>query len=257
MAYGSRGSRGSRFRGNSFSSAGSVYNSGKATYEVRRHTLERTIDIEPKHSKIIPLLAFCDGEGYKTTVSGTSKIVAEGSYIYPTLAVQEGSKVSAIKLDVTIQSKTGSSSQIVPFYVGRIATSFHDVKGGNIYGLEPDADTGRIKYSDEKGSPTTTEVINTSTNTTNAPPELDLTMDTYNTGDIIKHWFRNVRKNVMYGGQPVIYQRWEKTPSKCTRSNKGMFYGLILMNDATAVTGDTDTLSVTIKESFTEVPLIQ
>jgi hypothetical protein len=253
MAYGRR------FGGNSksFSSGGSVYKTGSSTYEVRRHTLQTTVHIEPQKSKIIPLLAYNDIEGYKTTVSGSSKIVAQGSHIYPTLAVEDGSRVNAISLDVTIQTKDGSSSQIIPFYVGRIATSFHDVKGGNIYGLEADGDTGKIKYSDEiEASPTLTDVVN-STGAMMQSPELNLTKDQYNTGDIIKHWIRNVRKNVIYGGQPVVYQRWEKTPSKCKRSNKGMFYGLIVMNDSKSITGDTDVLEVVIKQQFNEIPLIQ
>lgn len=247
-----------KYGGNStFSSSGQVYKTGSSTYEVRRHSLERVVEIEPQKSKIIPLLAYYPSEGLGTTITATSKVTASGSKIYPTVAIQEGSRVNAIHLDVTIEPKTGSSSQITPFYVGRVATSFHDVKGGNIYGLEPDGDTGKVKFSDEASTPSLSDVITSGGATTSNGPELSMTKESFDLGDIIKHWWRGVRKNVMFGGQPVVYNRWEKVPNKCKRSNPGMFYGMLIMNDASAVSGDTDTLKVTIKQNFNEIPLIQ
>ena len=61
----------------------------------------------------------------------------------------------------------------------------------------------------------------------------------------------------MAGGQPIVYNRWERVPSKVKRSNPGMFYGLWVINDATSVSGDTDNLRIKIHEEFNEVPLIQ
>tara|TARA_B100001750_G_C15503968_1_gene599072 strand:- start:989 stop:1765 length:777 start_codon:yes stop_codon:yes gene_type:complete len=248
-----RYSRGS----SSFNSSGTVYKTGAAAYEVRRHSLKREIEIEPSQAKIIPLIAFSDTEGLSTAISGVStKIAAAGSKVYPTIAVQEGSKVASMKLDITIEPKTQNSSNIINFYTGRIVASYHDVKGQGIYGLEPDGTTGKTKYSDEAGSPTTTDVI-TSTGSTGSPPALPLEKDVYDYGDTIKHWWRNPRKNVMFGGQPIVYERWEKVPSKCTRSNQGMFYGLFVMNSASSVSGDTDVLKFNIRQEFNEIPLIQ
>ena len=245
-------------RRNSFTSGSQVFKTGASTFEVRRHSMERVIEIEPQKSKIIPLLIYYPDEPYNTNVDATSKITSSGSKVYPTVAVQEGSRVNAIHLDVTIEPKTGSSSQITPFYVARCATSFHDVKGGNIYGLEPDGDTGKVKSSDEESTPTIMDITATGNGATGLqPPEMSLTKEQFDLGDIIKHWWTGVRKNVMYGGQPVIYNRWEKVPRKCKRSNPGMFYGMMIMNDGQAVSGDTDTLRVTIKENFSEIPLIQ
>ena len=253
------GRKSSRFnrRSSSFSSGSQVFKTGASTFEVRRHSIERVIEIEPQKSKIIPLMVYFPDEGFSANVDAASKITSSGTKYYPTVAVQEGSRVNAIHLDVTIEPKTGSSSQITPFYVARCATSFHDVKGGNIYGLEPDGDTGKIKTSDEASSPTESDITSTNGSTSLPPPELSLTKELFDRGDIIKHWWTGVRKNVMFGGQPVVYNRWEKVPRKCKRSNPGMFYGMMIMNDGQAVSGDTDTLRVTIKENFSEIPLIQ
>lgn len=252
MAFGRRfGKRGS------FTSGSTVYKTGSASYEIRRHALSRTIEVEPGNCKLIPLLAFHNAEGFSSSISGISnKISAQGSKVYPTLAVQDGSKVSAIKLDITIEPKTQNSSNIINFYTGRVTTSYHDIKG-DVYGLEADTSAeGKVKFSDEASSATLTDVI-TSSGSTNAPPALTLTKDVFDYGDTIKHWWRGSRKNVMFGGQPIVYERWEKVPSKCKRSNPGMFYGMWIMNSATSVSGDTDVLSVKINQEFNEIPLIQ
>jgi len=250
---------GRRFGGSgSFTSGGTVYAKGGATYEVKRHSVNREIIVDVGKAKIIPLLTFVDSESdqLSNTVSGSSKIVSQGSKIYMTPAVLDGSRVNAIKLDITIEPETQNSSNIIDFYTGRITTSYHDVPGGQIYGLENGTD-GKVKFSDEAAqNPTTTDVIGTG-GTINAPPTLTMSNDVYSYGDVIKHWWGRKFKNVMAGGQPIVYNRWERVPSKVKRSNPGMFYGLWVINDATSVSGDTDNLRIKIHEEFNEVPLIQ
>lgn len=252
MAWGRYGRKGS------FASGGTVYKTGSSSYEVRRHSLQREIEIEPSEAKIIPLIAYNNAEGLSTAISGVSeKIAAAGTKVYPTIAVEEGSKVSAMKLDITIEPKTQNSSNIINFYSGRIVCSYHDIAGGGVYGLEADSSTaGKVKFSDEAGSPTLTDVV-TSSGSTGAPPALPLEKDVYDYGDTIKHWWRNPRKNVMFGGQPIVYERWERIPAKARRSNQGMFYGMFFMNAATSVSGDTDVLKVVLRQEFNEIPLVQ
>ena len=246
-----------RNRNRMVNSGGTVYQRGAATFEVKRHSIDRTIVVDAGTAKIIPLLTYVNAETdqLSTTISGSSKIVSQGSKTYATPAVLDGSRVNGIKLDITIEPETQNSSNIIDFYTGRITTSYHDVPGGQIYGLEEGTD-GKVKYSDEASTPTTTDVIGTG-GTLNVPPELALTNESFSHGDVIKHWWGRKFKNVMAGGQPIVYNRWEKVPSKAKRSNPGMFYGLWVMNDATAVTGDTDNLRIKIHEEFNEVPLIQ
>ena len=250
---------GTKRSGKSFASGGTVYAQGGANFEIRRHQISREIIVEPQKTKIIPLLNYFPTEPNGTATSGGTKISAMGSKVYENCSVQEGSYVQSISLDMTIQPETLNSATILDFYVGRIAVSFHDTAGGQVYGLEADASTGKTKFSDETGgSPTLTDVANSSTGMTNAPPETPLTKALYDNGDVVKHWIRGVRKNVIYGGQPALYTRKEYVPSKCKRSNTGMFYGLVFMNDAVATSGDTtDNLRIDIKEHFIERPLLQ
>ena len=243
--------------GKSFSAGGTVYAQGGANYEIRRHQISREIIVEPQKTKIIPLLNYFPTEPSGTATSGGTKISAMGSKVYENCSVQEGSYVSRIGLDITIQPETLNSATILDFYVGRVAVSFHDTAGGQVYGLEADGTTGKTKFSDEAGSATLTDVADSS-GVTQAPPATPLTKALYDNGDVVKHWIRGVRKNVIYGGQPALYQANEYVPRKCKRSNTGMFYGLVFMNDAVATSADTtDNLRIDIKEHFIERPLVQ
>jgi len=243
----------------SSSLAGGVYNTGAATYEIRRHTRNFQVEIEPNKAKLIPLLVYHNGEPSNSAITAGEKISGQGSKYYPTVAVQEGSLVSNIKLDITIEPKTQNSSNIINFYTGRIMTSFHDVAGGQIYGLEKDGSTqGKVKFSDEASSATTSDIVNSSgLDQASSAPALSLTNAEFERGDVIKHWWRGKRKNVMFGGQPIVYDRWERVPKKVKRCNQGMFYGMWVMNDATSVSGDTDVLLMDFNISFNERPLIQ
>ena len=243
----------------SSSLAGGVYNTGAATYEIRRHTRNFQVEIEPNKAKLIPLLVYHNGEPSNSAITAGEKISGQGSKYYPTVALQEGCLVSNIKLDITIEPKTQNSSNIINFYTGRIMTSFHDVAGGQIYGLEKDGSTqGKVKVSDEASSATTSDIVNSSgLDQASSAPALSLTNAEFERGDVIKHWWKSKRKNVMFGGQPIVYERWEKVPKKVKRSNNGMFYGMYFINSSTAVEGNTDDLKIKIQQTFNEVPLIQ
>lgn len=252
MAYGRRFSS-----GRTFNSGGTVYHTGATSYEVKRHSVDRNITIDAGKSKLIPLLTYVNVETdqLSTAITADTKIASQGSKTYATPAVLDGSRVNGIKLDITIEPETQNSSNIIDFYTGRLMCSYHDIPGGQVYGLE-EGTGGKVKFSDEASTPTTTDVIGTG-GTMNAPPELVINNETYSHGDVIKHWWGRKHKNTMAGGQPIVYNRWERIPSKCVRSNPNMFYGMWIMNDATLVTGDTDNLLVKIHEEFNEVPLIQ
>ena len=173
----------------SSSLAGGVYNTGAATYEIRRHTRNFQVEIEPNKAKLIPLLVYHNGEPSNSAITAGEKISGQGSKYYPTVAVQEGSLVSNIKLDITIEPKTQNSSNIINFYTGRIMTSFHDVAGGQIYGLEKDGSTqGKVKFSDEASSATTSDIVNSSgLDQAASAPALSLTNAEFERGDVIKH----------------------------------------------------------------------
>lgn len=253
MSYRNRSSRFNK----SMSANGTVYQRGGANFEVRKHSLKRIVEIEPNKAAIIPLLHYNATESTSVAFNASSKIAALGTKYYPNTGVQEGSTVKNLHLEIQIQPKTLSSSAIVDFYTGRIMTSFHDIKGDQIYGLKESTVTdGKAMFTDEATSETTQEV-SPATGQDNPVTINNMSKDQFDLGDVCKHWWKNIRKNVIYGGQPVIYNQWEKVPSKCTRSNPGMFYGLTIMNDATTTTDDTDVLQVEIKENFTEIPLVQ
>lgn len=256
MSYRNRSSRYSGSK--SLQTGGTVYQKGGANFEVRKHSIKRVIDIEPGKTAIIPLLHYNPTETTGVAINANSKVTAQGTKTYANTGVQDGSTVKNLHLEIQIQPKTLSSSAILDFYSGRITTSFHDVAGGQIYGLEQSSqDDGKVRFTDEASSPTYVEVSNTDGQDLTVPVN-GMTKQVFDFGDVIKHWWKGIKKNVIYGGQPVLYDRWEKVPAKCTRSNPGMFYGLILMNDSTVVSGDdTDVLRVEIKEQFTEIPLVQ
>ena len=242
----------------SLQTGGTVYQKGGANFEVRKHSISRTIDIEPGKTAIIPLLHYNPTESTGVAVTANSKITAQGTKTYANTGVQDGSTVNNLHLEIQIQPKTLSSSAVLDFYTGRITTSFHDIAGGQIYGLETSTqDAGKVRFTDEASSPSFQEVSDTNGQDSGVPFN-GMTKAVFDLGDVIKHWWKNIRKNVIYGGQPVLYNKWEKVPSKCTRSNPGMFYGLVIMNDSQIISADdSDVLRVEIKEQFTEIPLVQ
>ena len=259
MSYRSR-TRGNPFRSRSMSANGTVYQRGGANFEVRKHSITRVIEVEPNKAAIIPLLHYNPTESTSVAFNASSKIAALGTKYYPNTGVQEGSTVKNLHLEIQIQPKTLSSSAIIDFYTGRIMTSFHDVKGEQIYGLTESSVEGKTAYTDEDtsgGHAATTSEISDVNGQDSTQIFTSMTKAQYDLGDVCKHWWKNQSKNVIYGGQPVVYNQWEKVPSKCTRSNPGMFYGLTIMNDAASTTDDTDVLRVEIKENFTEIPLVQ
>ena len=189
MPYGNYGYR--KSKSNMFSSSGTVFQTGSSTYEVRRHVIHRIIEIEPGKAKIIPLLAYHDGEPSSVTVSGSSKVTNQGSKLYTSEGVQEGSLVKSLGFNIVVEPKTQNSSNIIPFHTGRVITSFHDVPGGQVFGLEKDdSNQGKVKFSDEAGSPTLTDVISSdgSSGSISGGPSLGFTWNSYLQGDVIKHW---------------------------------------------------------------------
>ena len=246
------------YRSNQLQTGGTVYQKGGANFEVKKHVITRIINIEPSKTAIIPLLHYNATESLGVAIDASSKVTAQGTKIYQNTGVQDGSTVRNIHLEIQIQPKTLSSSAILDFYTGRITTSFHDLKGDQIYGLKASSVTdGKATFTDENASSETTQEVSPANGQDGTITVNPMVKSLFDQGDVIKHWWKNIRKNVIYGGQPVLYSAWEKVPAKCTRSNPGMFYGLILMNDSTSTDDDTDVLRVEIKESFTEIPLVQ
>ena len=232
--YGSRryGSR----RG--FVSQGTEYGKGGASYLIRRHSVQQGFDIPAGKAMIMPLLAYSTTEPAHTTLKDYA---GHDQTVYPDVSVQEGSRVMNLHADLLITPKTPSDSAVLDFYVGKITTSFHDIKSGEIRGLSVDANDVP-KFADDSKAAT---VI------TGAAPALSFNKQVYDYSVTIKHWWRSVRKNVIAAGVPVNSVGNVPIPRKCRRSNRGMFFGYVFMNDST---GD---LHVDKKLNFHEIPLVQ
>lgn len=242
---------------------GEVYGRGAATYEIRRHSFKRVVEVEPGTAKIIPLLLRTPdgGEPPANNIGTLPKIAYQGTKVYQSCTAQEGSRVDYIKLDITGHPKEFNTAVVMDIYGLDCALSFHDVKGGEVYGLNWDGT--QIQYSDEAGTPTFTNVVSTPANPNAAPsvtagPALPLSPEVYDLGDTIKHWWGRPYKNVMYGGEPLIATRGVRVPAKCRRIMESTFFGMMLMHGGASVANsDADTLSFEILETFMETPLVQ
>ena len=243
--------------------SGSVYGgAGNAgNFIIRPHSIKRTVEIGPGKAKIIPLVVANPFDNAKNgiSLSAQPRIREEDVDVWTTVAVQEGSRVNRMKLDVTITPKVPSADQVITLYSMRGMFSYDDLKADTVYGLDFDGATSRIQFADETSQTggTKTDIVNAQ-NSQNPSPELALTIDSYRYGDVIKHFWPSPQKTTMYSGMPVTYERWERIPGKIKRINNGTLYALMVMNATTPqASTEQDTISIVIHEEFNEVPLVQ
>lgn len=236
------------YRRNSFSRSGTVYGSGGINYKIRRHSFKDKTTIAKNKCRIFPLLAYTNTTPTATTINNYDGTTSNN---YGTPYVQEGSRVNRIKLDILIQpSEVDGKDYIVDFYTARIMTSFHDIKSKEIRGLN--VTTNDIPYWDDDTRDTTSAATVPSGSSMDSPgPELGFTKEVYDASVTIKHWWRGLHKTVLSAGQPATYVRTEFVPKKCKRSNRGMFYGIVYMNDSNI------TIDVEQQITFYETPLVQ
>ena len=164
-----------RFGGKSLSANGTVYQRGGANFEVRRHSIKRVIEVEPNKSVIVPILHYHNGEPLGVSVNASSKITAQGTKIYNNTAVEDGSTVRNVHLEIQVQPKTLSSSAILDFYTARIVTSFHDIKGEQIYGLTESDTEGKAKFTNEDSASPSSIEVSASNGQDNLVPQNNMT----------------------------------------------------------------------------------
>lgn len=227
------------------SGGGSLYASqSRANFKFRRHILESQFDIPANRARIIPFLAYTNVESL--TASTLTSYSGDSVEYYPTHYVLDGSRVRSQMVDFLIKPTTASDADVIEFYTARIICSFHDVKSGDVRGLQITSDDKVVFQNDAKNLDATSSLAQ------GIPgPSLDWSKLNWDISYTLQHWWRGIRKSVMAAGQPLSYHRREWIPRKCIRSNPGMFYGMVIMNDSP------NSLNVDFKQSFDEVPLVQ
>ena len=79
---------------------------------------------------------------------------------------------------------------------------------------------------------------------------ISMNQQVYMATDTLKHWWRGLRKlNILQQGNIHHYRGRVFIPRKCIRSNRGMFFGMIMMNDSNVE------LSIKADLRFTEIPV--
>lgn len=225
---------------------GSVYAKG-ATYKIRRHVWQKDQNVASKKARIFPLLSYETSAAGATTVSTYDK---EALTVYATPQVESGSVVRKLNLDMLVQPATSDAKdQIIDFYVGRIILSFHDIDSGEVRGLVKES-TGQIAMTNVASNDVTQTSQSKSQVSSLVGPEIDWDYTKFQQSYKLKHWWRGVRKTTLPAGMPASYRRWEYVPRKCRRSQEGMFYGIIVMNDSG------QDLNVDLKVRFNEFPLV-
>jgi len=200
--------------------------------------VDREFTIDGGKCKILPLLAYNKDEPSHTTLKDYG---GNDQTVYSDMTVQEGSRTRGFNLDLLITPETASDSSVQDLYVGWIATSFHDLKSDEVRGLGVNADYEPV-FKPDSGA----DVI-----ISGAAPALTFDKHIYDYSVTIKHWWRGVRKNLLAAGVPINMHRFMRVPRKCLRSNRGMFWGMVFMNDSS------DGIKFESKTSFQEIPLVQ
>lgn len=250
MPYRRRGYRSRGMRRSFSSSSGSLYGPARANFEFRRHVRDATATIGAGRVRIFGFLAY-NNTPFTTSVTPygeTSTTSYDGETIktYASGYVAPGSTVYRHMIDLLITPTTASDAAVLPFYTARIACSFHDIKSGDVRGLQLDDNDVPHWQNDAKDLPTTA-----ANGIVNFSPELAYSKTLFDISYKLQHWWRGMRKTIMAAGQPVGYTRNESVYRKCIRSNPGMFFGMVFMNDSAV------SMSVDMKHTFDEVPLVQ
>ena len=206
--------------------------------EIRRHVYETKGFIPAGKTKILPLLWHIKGEPVSTTLPDS---LAETTKIYPSGELPDKSRASRMYGTWLIKPKVPTDSGHLDYYTGTIATSFHDLKSQEIYGMGITDDDVPV-WEITRG--TQTKI------TQSFSPDIAMNQQVYMATDTLKHWWYGFRKrNLIQQGGSHGYQGPVFIPRKCIRSNRGMFFGQVFMNDS-----DVD-LAVEVDINFTEIPI--
>lgn len=235
-------------RSSGFSSGGTFYGSAaSANYEIKRHIIEDTYTLPRDRSIVVPLLAYAhENFGQKQLITDYDGTAQEA---YVSVGVKAGSVVRGMNLDILVKPATASDADVIDFYTARIVCSYHDIKSDQVRGVQIDSNGIPGYQNDAKNLASAPS--NFTTTHVNSPPNLDFDINKFYLTPTLRHWWRGVRKTTMAAGQPAQYRKWERTPRKCVRSNPGMFWGMVFMNDSAS------TIEIDFKSRFQEIPLIQ
>ena len=206
--------------------------------EIRRHVSKIVGKIPAGKTKIMPLLWHVNKS--EATSTSLPDSLAETTKIYPTGELPDKARAQSYFTDIQTYPTEPTDSGRLDYYTGTIATSFHDLKSGEVHGLGITADDVPVwKIGD-----TTTPIGNA------LSPEIAMNQQVYMATDTLKHWWRGLRKlNILQQGNIHHYRGRVFIPRKCIRSNRGMFFGMILMNDSNVE------LEIEADLRFTEIPI--
>ena len=206
--------------------------------EIRRHVSKIVGKIPAGKTKIMPLLWHVN----KTEATSTTlpDALAETTKIYPTGELPDKSRAMSYFTDIQTFPTVPTDSGRLDYYTGTIATSFHDLKSQEVHGLSITADDVPIWSVDGNTTPIGNALS----------PEISMSQQVYMATDTLKHWWSGLRKlNILQQGAIHHYRGRVFIPRKCIRSNRGMFFGMIMMNDS-----DVE-LSIEADLRFTEIPV--
>ena len=250
----------SRFRRSGYGSrryqprqTGTIF-AGGASVAVRQHSFTLQSDLNQSRIVHFPLLAYSQAAGLNTSL--TDPGAEPGARAFTTPQVEQGSRVNSINIDLLITPKTPSDTAVIELYSGRMMTSFVELTSKEVPCIRERTDsnheyepwfTKTFDGSNENFVPSGGSASRLAGNP-NTSLEIPYTKQAYNFSQASKHWLRGMSKNILAAGVPIRYNRWERVPAKCRRSNRGMYYGLYFLNDSAAE------LLIECKVRFSELP---
>ena len=198
-----------------------------------------------RHSVLHANKTIADGKAYAyplVVYYGTSGSSGEES---SSASVSKDSRINHVSVNLSIsQSNNAKPNQC---YLGLIATSFSDgaLNDTNMTNQFADLiamdneDTGTMKL-------------------TNGAKDLDYR--TWNVDAQKRHWIRGFQRNTytLYSGRPALMNTVLRVPAKCKRSQFGMGWWLVIMNDSHMIqnedAGSATDINVSLETAFKEIP---
>ena len=151
--------------------------------------------------------------------------------------IASGSRVNNVQLELQITQ--ADSTKPNNCYIGFIATSFSEGALDNSLMISQFGDLIAM-VSDTSGT------MSLSRN------QKDMTMEQYNESPFLKHNLRGFNKYAytLYSGRPAILKTVLPTPPKCRRGQFGMGWWIVLLNDSSAIQGESAGNGTSLNFSF-------